>query len=212
MILTDKMIERFVEVYAERGTSGDCEAGKIDLGWTVKFSTHAKDYEAWVAMKEIPVVEIAKDFPFIKWLWPLFNTQMILGHNLFLAYRSLVGPKIFAKLKKKGVIARDNLCVAELLPDEELEPDKRKEIEDEIIYGVYSGKISPIAQDQEDLAKDALDLLHAALSEDIDKIPAKGPQAKEVGLKLVRKMFELMPEEILRDLIIDLEIYEPSEE
>lgn len=207
VVLTNEMIEKFVDIYSERGKSPEgSSAGMIELGWTVRLTIHAKEYEAWVALAEMPVAEVAKDFPFIKWLLPLFSTPFILGHNLFLAYRSLVGPKFFAKLKKKGKISRKNLYVAELMPNDETEPDKRKEIEDEIIYGVFNGKILPIEQDQEDLAQDALALLCEALSEKVDKLPEKKQQAKEVGLKLVRKMFEFMPQENIEALMEELEI------
>lgn len=207
MVLTDAMIEKFVDIYSERGVLPEgSSAGKIELGWTVKVTIHSKEYEAWVALTEIPVEEVVKDFPLLKWLLPLFSTPFILGHNLFLAYRSLIGPKFFEKQKKQGKIERKNLRVVELLPDEEDDPNKRKEIEDEIIYGVFSGKIQPIEQDQKDLAQDALALLCEALSEKFDELPQDKQQAKKIGLKLVRKMFEFMPEENIEALMKELKI------
>jgi len=209
MILTDEMVEKFVDIFAEHGIPDAGPPGTVELGWTVRFSTDAREYEAWVAVSELPVVEVARRFAFFKWLWPLFNAPFILGHNLFLAYKALVGPKVFMSLKKKGEVARDSLSIEELLPDENLPPEKRKEIDDEIIYGVFSGKIKPVEEDQRELEDQAVNLLSEAIEENVEKLPTTKKDARRIGLVLVRRMFEYMPEENLEALMTELGLYEP---
>jgi len=213
MKLTDEMIEKFVEIYAERGVAEpDGKPGQVELGWTVRFRTDAKEYEAWVAISDVSVVRVAERFELFKWLWPLFNTPFVLGHNLFLAYRGIVAPLIFEALKEKGELSRENLVVEELLPDEELQPQKRKEIDDEIIHGVLNGKIKPVAEDLKDLRERAVSLLSDALGEDFEQLPSEPDEIRRVGIALIRRMFSYMPEENLVKLMTDLELYEPDED
>ena len=210
MNLTDEMIEQFVEIFARHGVPADGPAGMTELGWTVRFRTDAKEYEAWVSLKDLPVVEVAQRFVLFKWLWPLFNAPFILGHNLFLAYRALVGPRMFELLNREGRISDDSLSVEELLPDEDLPAEKRKEIDDEIIRGVLAGRIKPAEDDQADLEERAVSLLSEALGEEFEALPSDPDEIRRVGLALVRRMFSYMPEENLEALMIDLGLYEPE--